>query len=82
MEALADNGNGSYANVDDMDEAFRGADAVYPKSWGPIDLMAERVGANAARDAAAMAARPSIKASMRTPLPSSPSHGSGPSTRP
>ena len=46
---------GAFRVVDDMDEAFRGADAVYPKSWGPIDLMTERVGANAARDAAAMA---------------------------
>ncbi len=37
-----------------MDEAFAGADAVYPKSWGPYDLMLERVGANRARDAARM----------------------------
>jgi ornithine carbamoyltransferase len=29
----------------DMDEAFAGADIVYPKSWGPYDLMLERVGA-------------------------------------
>jgi ornithine carbamoyltransferase len=34
--------------VDDMDEAFAGAHAVYPKSWGPYDLMRERVGADAA----------------------------------
>ena len=25
-----------------MDEAFDGADVVYPKSWGPYDLMLER----------------------------------------
>ena len=42
------------ATVDSMDEAFEGADAVYPKSWGPYDLMLERVEANRARDASAM----------------------------
>ena len=35
-----------------MDEAFAGADVVYPKSWGAHDLMVERVAANAAGDAA------------------------------
>ena len=49
-------GGGSFRVVDDMDEAFRDADVVYPKSWGAHDLMLERVGANAARDTAAMAA--------------------------
>jgi len=39
-----------------MDEAFAGADVVYPKSWGPYDLMLERVAANRARDTKAMAA--------------------------
>ena len=38
-----------------MDEAFAGADAVYPKSWGPWDLMQERVEANRAGDRARMA---------------------------
>ncbi|HUN80806.1 MAG TPA: ornithine carbamoyltransferase, partial [Phycisphaerae bacterium] len=28
--------------VDNMDEAFRNADIVYPKSWGPYDLMLNR----------------------------------------
>ncbi len=41
---------GSFTLVDSMDEAFAGADAVYPKSWGPYDLMLERVSANQARD--------------------------------
>lgn len=41
---------GSFRVVDDMDEAFRGADVVYPKSWGAHDLMLERVAANAAAD--------------------------------
>ncbi len=47
---------GSFRIVDDMDEAFRGADIVYPKSWGAHDLMLEKVGANAAGDKAALAA--------------------------
>ena len=33
-----------------MDAAFAGADIVYPKSWGPFDLMTERVAANRAKD--------------------------------
>jgi knotted carbamoyltransferase YgeW len=41
---------GTFHVVDDMDEAFRGADVVYPKSWGAHDLMVERVAANAAGD--------------------------------
>ena len=50
MNAAAANaeGGGSFRVVDDMDEAFTGADVVYPKSWGAYDLMVERVGANAA----------------------------------
>ena len=45
---------GSFTVVDSMDEAFAGADAVYPKSWGPYDLMLDRVAANQARDKARM----------------------------
>lgn len=37
---------GSFDVVDTMDDAFAGADIVYPKSWGPYDLMLERVDAN------------------------------------
>jgi ornithine carbamoyltransferase len=37
-----------------MDDAFAGADAVYPKSWGPQALMLERVAANREGDTAAM----------------------------
>ncbi len=47
---------GSFRTVDDMDEAFRGADIVYPKSWGAHDLMLEKVDANAAGDTAELAA--------------------------
>ncbi len=31
--------------VDSMEAAFEGADIVYPKSWGPYDLMLQRQGA-------------------------------------
>ena len=41
---------GAFKIVGSMDEAFKDADAVYPKSWGPYDLMLERVDANAKRD--------------------------------
>ena len=46
---------GSFRTVSSMDEAFAGADAVYPKSWGPRDLMQERVEANRRGDRPAMA---------------------------
>ena len=46
--------SGSFRIVHDMDEAFRDAAVVYPKSWGPYDLMLERVDANRAGDKAAM----------------------------
>ncbi|MGI9644073.1 MAG: hypothetical protein ACR2O6_02030 [Ilumatobacteraceae bacterium] len=57
MEAAADNAasGGSLRVVDDMDEAFAGADIVYPKSWGAYDLMLDRVGANAVGDTAELA---------------------------
>jgi len=34
--------NSTFEVVDSMEEAFRDADIVYPKSWGAIDLMRER----------------------------------------
>ena len=46
--------SGSFRVVDSMDEAFEGADAVYPKSWGPYGLMLSRVEANRARDSKRM----------------------------
>jgi knotted carbamoyltransferase YgeW len=54
MAAAASNasGGGSFRVVDDMDEAFAGADVVYPKSWGAHDLMLERLDANRAGDGA------------------------------
>lgn len=45
---------GSFTVTHDMDEAFTGADVVYPKSWGPYDLMLERVEANRKKDGDAM----------------------------
>jgi knotted carbamoyltransferase YgeW len=49
-EKHAKESGGTFTVTDSMDEAFAGADAVYPKSWGPYDLMLERVDANAKRD--------------------------------
>lgn len=46
----AEASGGSFSIVNDMDEAFADADIVYPKSWGPYDLMLERVDANRAKD--------------------------------
>jgi knotted carbamoyltransferase YgeW len=53
--AHAAESGGSFKVVDSMDEAFEGADAVYPKSWGPYGLMLSRVEANRARDSRRMA---------------------------
>jgi len=55
-EQHAGAGDGSFTIVDNMDAAFEGADVVYPKSWGPYDLMLERVAANKAGDKAELAA--------------------------
>ena len=52
-EGAAQSG-GSFEVTDDMDTAFAGADAVYPKSWGPQALMFERVAANQAGDQAGL----------------------------
>jgi ornithine carbamoyltransferase len=46
---------GGFHITHDMDEAFAGADVVYPKSWGPIELMMERVDANRRQDTAGLA---------------------------
>ena len=45
---------GSFRVTHNMDEAFEGAHAVYPKSWGPQALMLERVEANKRKDNAGM----------------------------
>ena len=52
--ANAEASGGSLEVTTDMDAAFAGADVVYPKSWGPFDLMTERVAAKRARDTEAM----------------------------
>ncbi|MFQ5525215.1 MAG: knotted carbamoyltransferase YgeW [Thermoanaerobaculia bacterium] len=54
-ESFGSDSGGSFETVDSMDHAFENADVVYPKSWGPYDLMLERVEANRAGDEAAMA---------------------------
>ncbi|HET7294411.1 MAG TPA: knotted carbamoyltransferase YgeW [Vicinamibacteria bacterium] len=53
--ANAASSGGSFRVLSDMDEAFAAADAVYPKSWGPWDLMQERVEANRAGDRSRLA---------------------------
>jgi knotted carbamoyltransferase YgeW len=53
--ANAEESGGSFRTVASMDEAFAGAHAVYPKSWGPWDLMQERVLANRQGDKAGLA---------------------------
>jgi knotted carbamoyltransferase YgeW len=50
----AEASGGSFTVASSMDEAFAEADVVYPKSWGPYDLMLERVSANRAKDASLM----------------------------
>lgn len=54
-QGFAKEHSGRFEIVDSMDAAFEDAIAVYPKSWGPYDLMLERVDANNAGDKAAMA---------------------------
>jgi ornithine carbamoyltransferase len=39
--AAAEPGGGSITVVHDMDEAFEGADVVYPKSWGRLDAFGD-----------------------------------------
>jgi ornithine carbamoyltransferase len=51
---FASDSGGSFTVSDSMDEAFHGADVVYPKSWGPYELMLERVEANRQGDLEAM----------------------------
>jgi knotted carbamoyltransferase YgeW len=38
----AEKSGGSFKHLDSIDEAFRGADIVYPKSWAPYDVMQKR----------------------------------------
>lgn len=54
-ERFAADSGGHFASVASMDEAFANADIIYPKSWGPYDLMLKRVEAHRARDETAMA---------------------------
>ncbi len=54
-DRFAGESGGSFEVVSSMDEAFRDADVVYPKSWGPYDLMLERVDASQGGDQSALA---------------------------
>jgi len=46
----AEASGGSFTVTGRMAEAFDGADVVYPKSWGPYDLMSQRVEAHKEKD--------------------------------
>ncbi len=50
-------GGGSFEVVDSMDAAFADADVVYPKSWGPMELMEERLQAKGQADLAEIEVR-------------------------
>jgi knotted carbamoyltransferase YgeW len=41
-EMQAHNSGGSFRTADSMEEAFQGADIVYPKSWAPYQVMERR----------------------------------------
>ena len=41
-KAFATESGGSFSHVQDMAEAFKDADVVYPKSWAPMAVMQER----------------------------------------
>jgi knotted carbamoyltransferase YgeW len=41
-EMQAHNSGGSFRTADSMEEAFHGADIVYPKSWAPYQVMERR----------------------------------------
>jgi knotted carbamoyltransferase YgeW len=40
----AEKSGGSFRKTDSMEEAFDGADVVYPKSWAPFEAMKRRTG--------------------------------------
>lgn len=44
-EEAAAAGGGSISETDDMNAAFEGADVVYPKSWGRLDLFTDEAAA-------------------------------------
>ncbi|NBK21618.1 MAG: knotted carbamoyltransferase YgeW [Spirochaetia bacterium] len=50
----AKKGGGSYKRVETMEEAFKDADIVYPKSWAPFAVMEERTEIVAHGDDAAL----------------------------
>ncbi len=45
---------GKFSHVNSMDEAFKGADIVYPKSWAPFSVMQQRVPLLHANDSAGL----------------------------
>jgi knotted carbamoyltransferase YgeW len=53
-EKGATESGGTFTRMENMDAAVEGADIVYAKSWGPYDLMRERVDAFRSKDEAGM----------------------------
>ncbi len=53
---FAGKSGGQFAVVHSMDDAFRDADVVYPKSWAPMSVMQRRTGLLRAGDKAGLAA--------------------------
>jgi knotted carbamoyltransferase YgeW len=53
-EAFARENGGSFKVVTSMDEAFAGADVVYPKSWAPYHVMEKRTELLRRNDAAGL----------------------------
>jgi knotted carbamoyltransferase YgeW len=51
-KAFAKESGGSFKQVSSMEEAFQGADIVYPKSWAPAHVMRERTRILRARETA------------------------------
>lgn len=54
-EANAAKSGGTFSVTHEMNDAFVDAHVVYPKSWGPMELMMERVEANRRGDKQALA---------------------------
>jgi knotted carbamoyltransferase YgeW len=52
--AVAKQSGGSFTVVNSMDEAFAGADVVYPKSWAPYHVMEKRTELLRANDSAGL----------------------------
>jgi len=66
---------GKFVHVNSMDEAFAGADIVYPKSWAPYEVMQKRV------PSSTQATRPASRPWKRTASRTTPSSRIGSAPR-